>query len=188
MSKDSNDKDAMDDSIYDSLNKISGGTQAVLLPVLLSISLAISYFFINFKSFQTTTASTIDLSLISQSLPFISFLSNFSVAFLFSKVEIQWLLTLFKQNNPVVKSIFVSLFITSIAFLFPTGNEFIWPLQNLINVFITITIARALQLEQLPLIILSLLGLVTYDVAAVIGTKAFTDGGQSVMVNIQLFI
>lgn len=41
--------------------------------------------------------------------------------------------------------------------------------------------ARAAQLPRLPYIVLALVGLVFYDVIAVVGTQQFTDGGASIM-------
>ena len=41
--------------------------------------------------------------------------------------------------------------------------------------------ARAAQLPRLPYIILSLIGLVGYDVVSVVGTQQFSDNGASIM-------
>jgi len=61
------------------------------------------------------------------------------------------------------------------------ANNVQWPVQNIVNMCIAITTARALQLPKLPTILLALFGLTIYDVVAVLGTQQFTDGGNSIM-------
>ena len=193
-----------ENNLYKSLDQVKITTQVVVLPLILLVFLGISYFFVTTTTAISTTTTAIDYSIITQIIPIISFVSNFFVSFLFSKVEIQWILNQFNNNNNnnnnnsnkndnfVVDekqgknnttniSIIISLIITIIAFLNPIGSQYFWPVQNLINIFITITITRAFQLQQLPLILLLLLLLIGYDVFAVLGTKSFTDNGNSVM-------
>jgi hypothetical protein len=135
-----------------------------------------------------------------------SFISNAAVCSLFSGVEIQALFSTFRtflnknsdknenenknqiknintnnkdidSNNALTNTIplIISLIIAAISFLTPAGGP-AWPLQNILNICIAITVGRAVQLPRLPYIILALTGLVFYDVFSVVGTQQFTDG------------
>jgi hypothetical protein len=46
-----------------------------------------------------------------------------------------------------------------------------WPVQNIVNMCVAITTARAVQLPRLPTVLAALAGLVAYDVVAVLGTQ-----------------
>ena len=73
-----------------------------------------------------------------------------------------------------------AMILTLTAFSFAPGTG-LWPIQNIVNFCIAVTMARALQLPQLSAILLALGGLTAYDFLAVIGSQQFTDGGASIM-------
>jgi hypothetical protein len=74
----------------------------------------------------------------------------------------------------------LALAVTAAVFLSPAGGA-LWPLQNVANAFVAVTVARVVQLPSLPLALSALGGLILYDFIAVSGTQQFTDGGLSIM-------
>lgn len=62
----------------------------------------------------------------------------------------------------------------------PPGGPF-WPVHNIVNSCLVVTVVRVLQLSTLPAVVLALTGLTIYDVLAVTGTQVLSDSGSSVM-------
>ena len=60
--------------------------------------------------------------------------------------------------------------VTAGAYVLPPAAA--WPLRNLVNSCIAVTVARGLQLPTLPLVAAALSGLVAYDTLSVYGTGA----------------
>jgi hypothetical protein len=116
-------------------------------------------------------------------LPYFTIISNFIICFLFTKIELKSIFqNIFDQKfNSTMISLYTAALIAIITIVFPPGYEYIWPLQNIVNIFIGVTIGKLIQLSQLPIILLSLSCLTLYDAVAVLGTQRFTDGGQSIM-------
>lgn len=169
------------DELYEQLNTVGSAKQALLLPIVFSISLALSYVFLFARENNIGSAISSPLGSITGLLDFLIILSNIAVAFLFTKIELQGVIsTLQVKENAVNISIVMAALFTLLAFTSPPGAG-LWPLHNIINACITIAMARAIQLPQLSNIIIALTGLTVYDFIAVIGTRQFTDGGASIM-------
>lgn len=166
------------DQLFENLDGVKGESVAILLPIALAISLAISYLVLLPGAKEGPSLTSLFVNLQSA--------SNFLVAFLFTKVEFQWLYSYLPkisssshasgERASLGLALPVAFITTALAF----GSS-LWPLQNLINCCITITMARALQLQQLSAVVLALVGLTLYDFLAVVGTQQFTDGGTSIM-------
>jgi hypothetical protein len=70
--------------------------------------------------------------------------------------------------------------ITLAGLVIPSGGAF-WPIHNVINACIAITVSRIMQLPKLGWILALLALLMTYDVFFVSGSQVLTDGGMSIM-------
>lgn len=185
--------------MYNLIDDVPEATQALLLPLFVALSLISSFAFLGFQSAvstdTTTTIAGIDMkTLIATLLPFISVASNGIVCYLFTKTEVQNFLSMiwkkdisvptdyYSDNNSsagVVAGLASALLLGS-ALLSPVGGS-LWPVHNIINLCISVTVARAFQLTKLPLVVAALFGLTVYDVVSVLGTQQFTDGGKSIM-------
>lgn len=173
-------------------------TQAIVLPIIISLSLLASFAYLTgFSTANDNNVISTDIvNVIRNNINSIILLANVAVCIVFSNIEIKNALTTIFQGsssstsssnddnkNIIYSPVFsfgIALGISALAVLSGTGGG-LWPLQNIINMCISITVARALQFSRLPTIILALIGLVFYDYVTVIGLQQFTDGGASIM-------
>ena len=170
---------------YKQLDSVNSNYQALVLPIALSVSLALSYVLLTTRiEGLPSSSSLVDGPSLAVIFSSFAAVANIAVSFLFTKTEFNWILSQSRkltEGTALKTSIIVSAILTLIAFSAAPGAVGVWPIQNIINVCITVTMARALQLPQLPSVILALVGLTFYDFFAVIGTQQFTDGGASIM-------
>jgi hypothetical protein len=92
------------------------------------------------------------------------------------------------EFNNTVAFLTSTILILSVYFFpfFNSSNTDLWPLKNIINMFIAITVSRVLVLSNFSTICLALFGLVFYDVFFVIASQQLNnnnnnDGGVSIM-------
>ena len=132
--------------------------------------------------------------------PVISAVATTGVCALFSKAELQRLFAgiekdsngriVFEKKQDI--AILIAIVFSAIAVFNPiisklvppsalNGGRGLWPVGNVVNLLVGVTISRAFLLPTLPLTILALTGLVVYDAFFVLGTQALTDGGQGIM-------
>jgi presenilin-like A22 family membrane protease/uncharacterized membrane protein YciS (DUF1049 family) len=167
--------------------------------------LILSFFAIQFGNQLTTTvifpilssqSNNILQPLLMQVFPLLQALPTMALSFFFTRSELSYLLQgltkktnneladkeeISKTTNSTWISNLLSAVLVSLAFSNLSVGGDLWSVHNIVNVFITITMSRLLQLKQLSYIILALVGLCVYDVISVYGTQSFTDGGQSIM-------
>jgi signal peptide peptidase-like protein 2B len=165
-------------------------TQAILLPGIISLALLASFTFLGFSNNNDNNVISSDIiNLIRGNVNSILLFANTIVCIVFSNIEIKNAITTLFNNNAIdggnsnnnsKVAIGLAVLLSIIAVISGTGSS-LWPLQNVINMCISITVARALQFNRLPTIILALFGLVFYDFVSVIGLQQFTDGGTSIM-------
>ena len=107
------------------------------------------------------------------------------VCITFSNIEIKNAITTFFDNKNATDNnnkiaIALAVVLSTVSVISGTGSS-LWPVQNIINMCISIAVARALKFSKLSTILLALSGLVFYDFVSVIGLQQFTDGGTSIM-------
>jgi hypothetical protein len=151
----------------DSLDTVSTGTQAVVLPLLVSALLASSVFFLQISgdgSPPTIPSESLDLlSSFQDFLPFLSKLWTFALLTLFTRCEVRRLsfqLNLVKDKEWIYWLVGVG--ITAVAYL---G---VWPAQNVCNMALACLIARGIQITRFPAIVAALAALTVYDAASVL--------------------
>jgi len=153
----------------ESLDEISSDTQAILLPLIVSLLLAASVYCLQLFNTESTvpTAGTENITaLMSEYLPQLSKLWNAFLLTLFAKSEVRRLgfeLKLNFENEWLPWLIAVG--ITSIAY---AG---IWPAQNFINMALAGLVARAIQIPTFPSIVAAMTFLTFYDAASVFLVK-----------------
>jgi len=171
--------------VFESLDKVSGQQQALAIPVLVASALVASFALVTATSSLSSSSSSAAFIAPAQALAAFSLISNGAVALLFSKTEIGHALG-DKESASASASASSSASTLAAAVLvglsLAGGNGgATWPVQNLVNAFIAVTVCRACALPKLSQVAVALLGLVLYDVVAVAGTMQFTDSGQSIM-------
>jgi hypothetical protein len=171
--------------------------QASALPLLLASSLVLSFVPILIsKQYDSLRVDALPQNIVnlgsllgSLAQMFSIGIGPFFVCVLFAKAEIQeFLLSRFenfnKSNDETISSdalaLGVAVLLSVLAYTSSPGGATLG-FQNICNAFIAVVMARALQFPRLPAIVLALIGLMVYDVVAVLGTQQFTDGGMSVM-------
>ena len=191
------------------LDETDEGTQAALLPALVAVSLFTSFLPIyavqKLAAHPAAPAQVAENPLLvaigqtlQSSFPSIAALSAGLVCVLFARVEILAVLRSFgigsagasdtdaiekgevESQWPSMVSTAAAVALTATSFLSPPGG-WGWVLQNTINAIIAIVVTRAVQLPRLVWVLVALVGLMIYDVAAVGSTQALTDGGASIM-------
>lgn len=176
----------------DSLTKVDDKQVAVALPLVLTGSLLVAYFFLsNQLSFPSLPSGSVDtipvwLTTALQSLvPLLAAAPTVILTILFTCNELKNLLSIQadskKDSIAVVVSVLLSLLALSSTCYDPNALLAPWWVHNLLNTFIVITMGRLLQFSSLPVILLALAGLVAYDATLVFGTQALTDNGESIM-------
>eukprot|EP01038_Epipyxis_sp_PR26KG_P004656 gene4656-6543_t len=179
--------------LYQTMNKINEPIQAIALPIIIIVSLLSSFLLLSFQvNNNYANNNVLDVmsspslaSLLSSSIPILTIISNFMVCFLFFKTEFKYFVNVLNSNNS--KKNFNNFdYVSILSFLFVFFSFFppfiqLWPLQNIINSSIVITVCRAIQLSSLPSIVWSLAILTLYDIFFVLGSQKFTDGGESIM-------
>lgn len=175
------------------LNETSETSQSLAIPVVIASSLLVSFFFLSSAGTDSVVASTTK-----EALLFFTTGTNILVSLLFTRAEIAVAADVFlspwrdvvlgeadgsgRGEDEGRRGLFVSLLSIGVvfgAFCSPPGTA--WPLHNLVNTCIAVTVARLLQLSRLPLVLLALGAVAAYDVIAVMGSQVLTDGGASVM-------
>ena len=164
----------------ESLDDVSTETQALILPVLVSALLATSVFLLPIWN-GPGRGDSIDeaiafQSFLSEWLPRISQIWNAALLTLFTRSEIRRLSSELLKPEPsstasnddssmepaIIFEWVVALVITGIAFLTP-----LWPAQNFVNMALAVLVARAIQLNKFPAIIVALMLLTLYDASSV---------------------
>lgn len=173
------DENTDDRSFYEMLNKnITGKTEAIFIPVLVSVCLIISFAYTSFKvNFGSLSfGSTVGDNLIG--------FTNLCVCVAFSRIQIKNLITQLNlpipQNATDITSVIIAGVFSFIAAMSPP-NSSLWPFFNVINQCIALVVGRLLQVPKLTFVAFTLLGLTLYDFLAVTSTSQLTDGGMSVM-------
>ncbi|KAJ1431417.1 signal peptide peptidase-domain-containing protein [Ochromonadaceae sp. CCMP2298] len=151
------EKAAAVQEFYGSADNVSDEAQAAFLPIALSAALIGSFALLNTGTGVTAPPDSTSA--------FLTLLEQLKAAF---------------RAAPYLS--YLSLLPTGlVCWLFTKSEVSAWPVQNIVNMCIAITTARAVQLPRLPTVLAALAGLVAYDVVAVLGTQQLTDGGQSIM-------
>ena len=159
----------------DSLDDVSSGTQAIVLPVLVSALFASSFFFVKLLNGDNDNpmldaGGTDDLANLLQTYgPVLSTLWNGLIITLFTRCEVRRLLL---SNNLVTTKQatvadtwlpwIVGATITALAF----GG--VWQAQNFANMALAVLVARAIQINNLPAILGALSLLTLYDATSVL--------------------
>lgn len=149
----------------ESLDQVSTETQALVLPILVSVLLAISVFSIPFWNDLSGAVSNDEIvpllniqELLSKTLPQISQVWNTFLLALFTRSEIRRL----GSELTLVDSAFVewavAIGIVSLAFF-----SQIWAAQNFVNMALAVLVARAIQLGKFPAVVGALSLLTIYD-------------------------
>ena len=151
-------------------------TQAILLPGIISLSLLVSFTYLTLTGVSNPSDSNIIspdiVDIIKSNINSIVVLANVAVCIVFSNIEIKSAITTFVQgnndsnrNSNIISSpafsFGLALLLSALAVVLGTGSS-VWPLQNVINMCISITVARALQFNKLPTIMVLLLLLYYY--------------------------
>ena len=149
-------------------------TQAILLPGIISLSLLVSFTYLTITGVSNPSDSNIIspdiVNIIKSNINSIVVLANVAVCIVFSNIEIKSAITTFVQgnndsndsnrNSNIISSpafsFGLALLLSALAVVLGTGSS-VWPLQNVINMCISITVARALQFNKLPTIMVLLL-------------------------------
>ena len=196
------------------LDEMEGKDQALALPVLVGASLLASFAWLQasklVSSWLASSATVADISepildpalqaTLSQLGPVLSAVVAIGVCSLFSKAEIQQILSGVEEdyNNRMLISnkwgiaTLLAVIFSGTAVVNPVITKLVppsalwsglglWPLANTVNLLVGVTISRAFILPSLLPILLALVGLVAYDAFFVLGTQALTDGGQGIM-------
>lgn len=160
-----------DSGLKDSLDQVSSETQALVLPLLISILLAISVFLVpiwnNIPSTDSATSPEIK-ELLSKILPNISQLYNIGLVGLFTRQEIRRLGSEVVPNSDLSRSstalleLGLAVGITCISFATK-----LWPAQNFSNMALAILVSRAIQLDTFPAVVVALSLLTLYDASSV---------------------
>lgn len=174
------------------LDNVSEKKTALLLPVALATLLTLSYGTISVSgSLAAFLSSTISSSspnseqallLKNIVLPTLITLPTLSISYFFSKYEVSNIFSsVINEKQSRVLSQVMAVLLVALSYSSWSVGGGLWSVHNIVNMCIAVTMSRLLQLEQLPFIVLALLGLTVYDVVAVFGTQQLTDGGQSIM-------
>ncbi len=179
------EKAVMERQVYSQIDsKISGLSEAVFIPLAVASSLLVSYFLLQFTSSAGASVGLWNDDIIK----YLILSSNFFVCLFFTKIElrnyIQNLFNISVDSKLTEQLAFVLGLLGSIVAVTSLPTADYWPLFNMINIFIAITVGRVVQIPQLNYIIISLLLLVGYDYVAVSGIQQFTDNGVSIMESI----
>jgi len=191
-------------TVGESLDTVSSETQAIALPILVSVLLATSFaavkFFNSADLFPAvdvddgTAAALQDLvNAIKAYLPLLSVLWNAGILTLFSRSEIRRLA--FSLNIPLLQEKKAELVPWILGFAITLGAYGgIWPAQNVVNMSLAILVGRGIQINKLSSIAGALLLLVAYDVSSVFliqpamastldagGVVAVSDGIQTLV-------
>ena len=171
--------------VFESLNKVSGQQQALAIPLLVAAALLASFALVTATSSLSPSSSASSAAFIApaQAIAALSLISNGAVALLFSKTEIGHALgdkSTASASASASASTLAAAVLVGLSLVGGNGGA-TWPVQNLVNAFIAVTVCRACALPKFGQVVLALLGLVLYDVVAVAGTVQFTDSGQSIM-------
>jgi hypothetical protein len=169
--------------VFESLNKVSGQQQALAIPLLVAAALLASFALVTATSSLSSSSSASSAAFIApaQAIAALSLISNGAVALLFSKTEIGHALgEKSTASASASASTLAAAVLVGLSLVGGNGGA-TWPVQNLVNAFIAVTVCRACALPKFGQVVLALLGLVLYDVVAVAGTVQFTDSGQSIM-------
>ena len=159
--------------VYASLDEVDGRQQAAALPLVLIVSLLVSFAFLQVSSTITLAESPSAFSF-PEFLNALTLLSNGAVCLFFTKVELER-----AMGGPARATLGAALVLTA-ATLGGIGSA-AWPIQNVINFCICVTASRLLSLSKLSSVIIALVGLTLYDVIGVVGTAQLSDNGQSIM-------
>ena len=68
-----------------------------------------------------------------------------------------------------------------VAYIHFPNTDISWPVQNVVNMCIAITVSRVLQINELKWVLVALAGVTLYDFLGVVGSQQLTDGGSSIM-------
>ena len=169
--------------VFESLDKVSGQQQALAIPLLVAAALLASFALVTATSSLSSSSSSSSAAFIApaQAIAALSLISNGAVALLFSKTEIGHALgEKSTASASASASTLAAAVLVGLSLVGGNGGA-TWPVQNLVNAFIAVTVCRACALPKFSQVVLALLGLVLYDVVAVAGTMQFTDSGQSIM-------
>lgn len=157
----------LSEQMEDSFDSVSGDTQAIILPLMVSSLLAASVFFVGISGQESTSLSSGAgeeiRHFLTMALPQISAVWNALILVLFSRCELRRLcLELeWKVDETQWLPWLLGGGITIMAY---SG---IWPAQNFINMALAGLVARAIQFPRLPPIVLALSLLTCYDAASV---------------------
>jgi hypothetical protein len=161
---------SLSENLGDSLDEVSGETQALILPLLVSALLASSAFFLRVNPGTTTevaaSSSAVLLDSLKALLPTISQIWNAGVLTLFCRCEIR---RLFYRLDNMPTAIryqewvpwLVGAGITGLAYF--GGGLLAWPAQNFVNMALAVLVSRAIQINTFPAIVGALTLLTIYD-------------------------
>lgn len=152
---------------YDALDTVGGKELSLLLPVLLATSLLISFFFISSPSLHSSPELVSPIVETIQRIGSFAFkvltsLSIILVSFLFTKVEILNYVKLSSKNMSNERkeklAFGISLLLVMIAYIHIPFFDIAWPVQNIINVCVAVTVSRVLQIQELKWVCCALIG------------------------------
>ena len=153
--------------VEESLNDVSGETQALILPLLVSFLLALSVFLVPFFKDTVPTGSEIEAasdlrSLLQSIAPPLSQGWNMLLLVLFTRAEIRRSSFELSLETSATIEWAMAIGITGLASIAK-----IWQAQNFVNMALAILVARAIQLDQFSAVVGALTLLTIYDATSV---------------------
>eukprot|EP00547_Thalassionema_nitzschioides_P008983 CAMPEP_0194229388 /NCGR_PEP_ID=MMETSP0156-20130528/43867_1 /TAXON_ID=33649 /ORGANISM="Thalassionema nitzschioides, Strain L26-B" /LENGTH=487 /DNA_ID=CAMNT_0038961937 /DNA_START=89 /DNA_END=1552 /DNA_ORIENTATION=+ len=155
--------------LKESLDQVSTETQALILPIFVSVLLAISVFSIPFWNELSGVVPNDELTpifniqeLLSKAIPQISQVWNAFLLALFTRSEVRRL----GRELSVVDSAFVEWAVAIVIVSFAFFSQ-IWTAQNFVNMALAVLVARSIQLGKFPAIVGALSLLTLYDATSV---------------------
>lgn len=178
--------------MYGQMDQVDSGTQALLLPLFLALVLGSSYAAIQLFSQAPPPSPDSSLSL-EPVFRSVSALSNAGICLLFTRTEFLEALKTFRarvlgsQEPPSdgaqdpLSGLALGLSALAVGGSYLGPQQFVWPLRNVVNSCLAITVARAVQLPRLSFVVAALGGLMLYDGVGVNGPLlALPAGAETV--------
>lgn len=169
--------------LYDALDRVEGNTLAVALPILLACSLLASFAFLSVSSnllhyLPSNSNIALDFPALAASG---NLAANAAVSFFFGKAELEALQKRFAPQLPPATTTVAAAALATVALLNPIGSAWAWPVQNLVNALIAVTVSRAIFLSDFRAVLIAIVGITAYDFVGTVGSTLYTDNGQSIM-------
>lgn len=187
--------------LYKELDNVKGRTQALALPFLLAGSLVVSYAVLMITTHNAGPLSlpkTFSVTISKQQVEALVLLSNVCVVLLFSATEFRAIArgvwkavhrskttsgvdvssSAVPPQSWLAAANLVALACSAAAFCLPLSES--WPVQNVLNISVAVTVARAIAQSELRTIALLLVGVAFYDFVGVFATAVLIGSASGV--------